>query len=225
MAGELYDYADDTDVREGDVEFTNLSPFDVVFDSSREDTDHDWVLCRSFKNRYDIIPNVQISCFEADKLAEVEEFVKLLIGGGPKGRGGPGKKEDRPAYSGPEPVEGEIYKGKITGVHPFGVFVEFIPGAEDGSSPGLEGLCHVSELARERVRNCEGFMKSMNVEELEVMYMGINDAGKRQLSRKALLEKRDGVAPRKAIPSTPPPAAMSEDELAVIARAIDGIKD
>lgn len=170
--------------------------------------------------------NVQISSFEAEKLAEVEEFVKVLIGGGPKGRGS-GKKEERKEYAGPEPVEGEIYKGKITGVHPFGVFVEFMPGPEDGSTPGLEGLCHVSELARERVRNCEGFMKSMNVEELEVMYMGINDAGKRQLSRKAVMEARDGKAPsaRKSASPTPPPEAMSEDELAVIARAIDGIKD
>jgi len=43
-------------VYEGDVEFTNLSPFDVVFDSTKESPmDHDWVLCRSFKNKYDLI--------------------------------------------------------------------------------------------------------------------------------------------------------------------------
>lgn len=42
-------------VYEGDVEFKNLSPFDVVFDSSKETTEqHDWVLCRSFLNKYDI---------------------------------------------------------------------------------------------------------------------------------------------------------------------------
>ncbi len=168
--------------------------------------------------------NVQISSFQTEKLTEVEEFVKLLIGSGPKGRTS-GKKEDRPEYVGPEPVEGEIYKGKITGVHPFGVFVEFMPGAEDGSTPGLEGLCHVSELARERVRNCEGFMKSMNVEELEIMYLGINDSGKRQLSRKAVMEGKDGkIPPRKSTPLVPP-AAMSEAELDVIARAIEGIKE
>lgn len=168
--------------------------------------------------------NVQISTFQADKLAEVEEFVKALVSGGSKGRG-PGKKEERPAYTGPEPVEGQIYKGKITGVHPFGVFVEFMPGAEDGSTPGLEGLCHVSELARERVRNCEGFMKSMNVEELEVIYLGINDGGKRQLSRKAVLEGKEGKIPRTNTPPPSPPTAMSDEELDVIARAIEGIKD
>lgn len=39
----------------GDVEFVNLSPFDVVFDSTKETSDqHDWVLCRSFVNKFDI---------------------------------------------------------------------------------------------------------------------------------------------------------------------------
>lgn len=41
-------------VYEGDVQFSNLSPFDVVVDSTKEGQDHDWILCRSFKNRYDL---------------------------------------------------------------------------------------------------------------------------------------------------------------------------
>mmetsp|Transcript_126458 Transcript_126458/g.366102 ORF Transcript_126458/g.366102 Transcript_126458/m.366102 type:complete len:840 (-) Transcript_126458:159-2678(-) len=172
--------------------------------------------------------NVQISSFETDKLKEAEEAVKVLIGGGPNGRGG--KKEDRPQYAGPEPVVGETYKGKITGIHQFGVFVEFMPGAEDGSTPGLEGLCHVSELARERVRNCEAFMRSMNVDELEVQYMGIRNDGKHQLSRKALLEggssgkKPRGPPPKKSDDSSPD-AAMSEEELDVIAKAIEAFEE
>ena len=39
---------------EGDVEFSVLSPFDVVFDSSKENSKHDWQVCRTFKNKYDI---------------------------------------------------------------------------------------------------------------------------------------------------------------------------
>lgn len=170
--------------------------------------------------------NVQISSFDAEKLTEAEDFVKLLVGSGPKGRGG--KKDERPQYAGPEPVEGEKYTGKITGIHPFGVFLEFMPGAEDGSTPGLEGLCHVSELARERVRNCEGFVKSMNIEEMEVVYLGVNNAGKRQLSRKAVTEGTNGASSsQQAAPkaSSEPPAAMSEEELDVIAKAIAGIQD
>lgn len=70
-AGEVYDYETTTTqdpntgeikeepdpnkpLYEGDVRFTNLSPFDVVFDSYREDNDHDWVILRSFKNKYDL---------------------------------------------------------------------------------------------------------------------------------------------------------------------------
>ena len=56
-SGEMYDYNEETNtaVYEGDVRFSNLSPFDVVFDSTKEDsTQHDWVLCRTFKNRFDL---------------------------------------------------------------------------------------------------------------------------------------------------------------------------
>ena len=41
-------------IYEGDVEFTVLSPFDVVFDTTKENTKHDWQLCRSFKNKFDL---------------------------------------------------------------------------------------------------------------------------------------------------------------------------
>jgi len=42
-------------IYEGDVMFSTLSPFDVVFDSTKEDpAKHDWVLVRSFKNRFDL---------------------------------------------------------------------------------------------------------------------------------------------------------------------------
>lgn len=40
---------------------------------------------------------------------------------------------------------GQVVKGRITGVVDFGAFVEF--------APGLEGLCHISELAWQRVDN------------------------------------------------------------------------
>jgi hypothetical protein len=56
-SGEVYDYNEETDteIREGDIEFNNLSPFDVVYDSTKESPSlHDWVLCRTFKNKYDL---------------------------------------------------------------------------------------------------------------------------------------------------------------------------
>jgi hypothetical protein len=41
-------------IYEGDVEFTVMSPFDVVFDTTKENAKHDWQLCRTFKNKYDL---------------------------------------------------------------------------------------------------------------------------------------------------------------------------
>lgn len=169
---------------------------------------------------------VQVSTFKQEKIAEVEEFIKLLIGG-PDGKGRGGRREERPEYAGPEPVVGEKYKGKIMGIHNFGVFVEILPGAEDGSTPGCEGLVHISQLATERIRSCEGFVNSMNVEHLDVVYMGTNKKGKREMSRKAFLEGKFGE--NAEIKNSPPPAApaavMSEEELDVIAKAIEGVSD
>ena len=103
----------------------------------------------------------------------------------------------------------------MKGIHNFGVFLEILPGAEDGSYPGLEGLCHVSNLAIDRIRNCEAWMKSMGAEELEVMYMGVKSNGKIELSRKAVLEQRAGKGkkrpPQEEQPAAPPAPEMSEE--------------
>lgn len=69
--GEIYDYNEETKtpIYEGDVDFSNLSPFDVVFDSTKESyTDNEWILCRSFKNKYDL----------SAKYPEFEEKIKNL---------------------------------------------------------------------------------------------------------------------------------------------------
>jgi len=43
-------------IYEGDVEFSNLTPFDVIFDTTKESPEqHDWVLCRTFVNKFDLI--------------------------------------------------------------------------------------------------------------------------------------------------------------------------
>lgn len=56
-AGEPYDVDEETGefTREGDLEFTNLSPFDVVVDGTKEYYNDDWILTRTFKNKYDLI--------------------------------------------------------------------------------------------------------------------------------------------------------------------------
>jgi hypothetical protein len=42
-------------IYEGDVEFKTLSPYDVVFDSTKETPEqHNWLICRTFLNKYDL---------------------------------------------------------------------------------------------------------------------------------------------------------------------------
>lgn len=70
-SGEIYEISEETGVPvyEGDVEFRNLSPFDVVFDMSKETAyEQDWVMTRTFKNKFDI----------AAKFPELAEKIKGL---------------------------------------------------------------------------------------------------------------------------------------------------
>ena len=68
--GEIVDYNEETQtpIYEGDVVFTNLSPFDVVFDSTKETSDLDWVITRTWKNKFDV----------AAKYPELEKDIKGL---------------------------------------------------------------------------------------------------------------------------------------------------
>lgn len=55
--GDIYDVDPDTGeaIRNGELEFTNLTPFDVVVDGTKESWDHEWIMCRTFQNRFDIL--------------------------------------------------------------------------------------------------------------------------------------------------------------------------
>jgi hypothetical protein len=42
-------------IRDGDIKYSTKTPLDVIFDYSRENADdHDWVIIRSYKNKYDL---------------------------------------------------------------------------------------------------------------------------------------------------------------------------
>jgi polyribonucleotide nucleotidyltransferase len=73
---------------------------------------------------------------------------------------------------------GEIYTGKVTRVADFGAFVEILPG--------LDGMVHISQLADYRVNRVEDVVKLGD--ELTVMVIDIDPAGKIRLSRQAVLE-------------------------------------
>jgi len=181
---------------------------------------------------------VQVTSFNTTMMDECVTFVKTLVtqsdrgkrGGGRGGGRGDGDKK-RPEYSGPPPEVGQTYKGKIKGIHQFGVFIEILPPVDEESA-GLEGLCHVSELHVERVRNCEGFVNSLNVEELEVKLLAINDKGQLKLSRKAVLEeRRNGNRQRSNVVKKPVDNVdkkgtntMLKDEIDVIEKAIETVE-
>ncbi len=73
---------------------------------------------------------------------------------------------------------GKVYRGKVTSVVQFGVFVEILPGKE--------GLCHISELAEGRVANIFEHIKEGAI--INVKVMDINERGQLKLSRKAVTE-------------------------------------
>lgn len=68
--GKAYDFNEETNtpIYEGDVVFTNLSCFDVMFDPTKEHTDHDWIVTRSFKNKHDLAAKYPEY---ADKIVEI----------------------------------------------------------------------------------------------------------------------------------------------------------
>ena len=80
------------------------------------------------------------------------------------------------------PQVGRIYKdSKVVSVKDFGVFVEIIPG--------VEGLCHISELSDGYVKNVEDVCKTGDL--ITVKLISIDDQGRLKLSRKAaLIEKK-----------------------------------
>jgi hypothetical protein len=56
-AGEIYDTDTETEepIFEGDIEFSTLTPFDVIVDGTKESWDHEWIMVRSFQNRYNLM--------------------------------------------------------------------------------------------------------------------------------------------------------------------------
>ncbi len=76
------------------------------------------------------------------------------------------------------PQVGRIYgQSKVVSVKDFGVFVEILPG--------VEGLCHISELSEGFVKNTEDVCKVGDL--IPVKLLAIDDQGRFKLSRRAAL--------------------------------------
>jgi polyribonucleotide nucleotidyltransferase len=86
------------------------------------------------------------------------------------------------------PEVGEIYKGTIRSIMPYGAFVEFLPGKD--------GLLHISEIDWKRLETVEesGLKEG---EEIEVKLIEVDQkTGKFKLSHKALMPKPEGYVDR-----------------------------
>ncbi|MGD0572026.1 MAG: polyribonucleotide nucleotidyltransferase [Sedimentisphaerales bacterium] len=76
------------------------------------------------------------------------------------------------------PKVGTLYpNSKVVSIKEFGAFVEFIPG--------LEGLCHVSELSDSYVKSVDAVVKLGDI--IPVKLLLVDDQGRFKLSRKAAL--------------------------------------
>ncbi len=85
-----------------------------------------------------------------------------------------------------EPEAGAIYIGKVTRIIPIGAFVEI--------APGKEGMCHIKDLSYEFVEKVEDVV---NVgDEITVKFLGVDEKGRLNMSRKAAMPKPEGMPER-----------------------------
>jgi polyribonucleotide nucleotidyltransferase len=76
-----------------------------------------------------------------------------------------------------EPEVGRVYRGVVKNTTDFGAFVEIIPG--------VEGLCHISELEEGRTSRTEDVVSPGD--EVKVKLLAVDDRGRLKLSRRAAL--------------------------------------
>jgi len=110
---------------------------------------------------------IYISCFGGDGHLQAREIIESIT----------------------QPPElGRIYeRAKVVSIKDFGVFVEIVPG--------VEGLCHISELSEGYVKNVEDVCKIGDL--ITVKLISIDDQGRLKLSRKAaLIDKKRKEKPK-----------------------------
>ncbi len=90
-----------------------------------------------------------------------------------------------------EPDVGRIYEGPVKNTTSFGAFIEILPG--------VEGLCHISELEDRRVEKTEDVLKVGEI--TRVKLLSIDEKGRLRLSRKAAMAEDALAASKDAEPS------------------------
>lgn len=100
---------------------------------------------------------IYISCLDGDNHLKAKEIIESMTS---------------------PPKVGQIYQNsKVVSVKDFGVFVEI--------TPGVEGLCHISELSDGYVKSVDEVCKMGDL--IPVKLLSIDDQGRLRLSRKAAL--------------------------------------
>ncbi len=88
-----------------------------------------------------------------------------------------------------EPDPGRIYEGPVKNTTSFGAFIEILPG--------VEGLCHISELENYRVDKTEDVLKPGDI--ARVKLLSIDEKGRLRLSRKAAMAEDALAEPEGAV--------------------------
>jgi polyribonucleotide nucleotidyltransferase len=99
---------------------------------------------------------IKIAAVSADNAARAREMVEAIT---------------------QEPDVGRIYEGPVKNTTTFGAFIEILPG--------VEGLCHISELAEGRVEKTEDVLTKGDI--TRVKLLSIDEKGRLRLSRRAAL--------------------------------------
>jgi polyribonucleotide nucleotidyltransferase len=84
-----------------------------------------------------------------------------------------------------EPEVGRIYEGPVKNTTSFGAFVEILPG--------VEGLCHISELQDQRTEKTEDVLNKGDI--TRVKLLAIDERGRLKLSRRAALAEEGAGGP------------------------------
>ncbi len=82
------------------------------------------------------------------------------------------------------PEVGRVYLGKVVKIMDFGAFVEILPGTD--------GLLHISQIAKERIRRVEDVLKEGD--EVTVKVIEVDKTGKIRLSRREVLQDAEKAA-------------------------------
>jgi polyribonucleotide nucleotidyltransferase len=82
-----------------------------------------------------------------------------------------------------EPEIGRIYEGVVKNTTTFGAFVEILPG--------VEGLCHISELEDGRTEKTEDVVNTGDI--VRVKLLSVDDRGRMKLSIRAAKEEEEGA--------------------------------